>query len=258
MTESLEVPRLHGEFLGAIASGFVLGYLTSLLVNKKSRTSCSEVSEHPPPLSKLPEFAKHLRGNKNLQKVRLREWEDLVFRRENGWKGHDLIHNPEGKAVRILEYYWEPNEQELYGVVWFGPDCESHRGLCHGGSFTSVLDDIAGHIAFLAGDSPWFGATVTINVKLKKPILLGSILRVKGKVVAEGKKRRVTASLDSVEADGSTIQYATLEGLSIAGVRLVAEEGHLDDQVSSRKWETYTDDNGFTTICDTGWNKELF
>ena len=32
------------------------------------------------------------------------------------------------------------------GVVHFTPGAESHRGLCHGGAMTSVLDDVLGEI----------------------------------------------------------------------------------------------------------------
>lgn len=240
-----------------VVAGFVLGYVTSLWAGNKPKDQLrgEGISETPPHSSEHPNFAKALRKNKNLQKMSLREWEDAEWRRANGWQGHDLIHAQQGKAVRILEYYWDPKGSELTGVVWFGPDAESHRGLCHGGSFTSVMDDIAGHIAFFAGDSPWFGATVTINVKLKKPIKIGSILRVKGKVVVEGKKRKVTATLDLPGDDGSTVEYASLEGLSIAGVRLVAEDSHLDDNIARRKWETVIDDQGYTILRDSGWGE---
>jgi hypothetical protein len=34
-------------------------------------------------------------------------------------------------------------------------DIESHRGLCHGGAYTSLFDDFCGHISFISGNSPW-------------------------------------------------------------------------------------------------------
>ena len=71
-----------------------------------------------------------------LREVRMREWDDTEWRRSSGWKGRDLIHNPEGGGVRVLSYHWRPATKELVGVVWFGPDAESHRGLCHGGAMT--------------------------------------------------------------------------------------------------------------------------
>lgn len=179
-----------------------------------------------------------------LQEVRMREWDDPAWRSGSGWKGRDLCHNPSGTGVRVLRYYWRPQARELVGVVWFGPDCESHRGLCHGGAMTSLMDDVCGHTAFVNGDAPWSGATVQVNVSLKKPVRVGQILRVTGKVESvQGKKVRVTAVLD--DPDGATAAagaardpevYALLEGLSISGVRLASAKHMEDDAIAHRVW----------------------
>jgi acyl-coenzyme A thioesterase PaaI-like protein len=82
------------------------------------------------------------------------------------------------------------------GIVTFGPNCESHRGLCHGGAVTSVMGDILGHIAFIGGSVSWLGATVQVNTKLSKPVHVGQTLSVVGKItVSEWKKVFVTAKL---------------------------------------------------------------
>ena len=41
-----------------------------------------------------------------------------------------------------------PEAQVLEGVVRFNRGAESHRGLCHGGAVSSVLDDVLGHACF--------------------------------------------------------------------------------------------------------------
>lgn len=50
--------------------------------------------------------------------------------------------------MRVLAYALLDKEQErtlrLVGPAYFGPHAESHRGLCHGGSFCSVMDDAIG------------------------------------------------------------------------------------------------------------------
>ena len=92
----------------------------------------------------------------------LREWTDHKWRRDNGWKGTDLIHNLAGDGVRVLRYYWCDRDESLTGIVHFGPGAESHAGLCHGGSMTSVMDDVLGHCAFAASKGPWCGATVQV------------------------------------------------------------------------------------------------
>jgi hypothetical protein len=91
----------------------------------------------------LPEFARQLEDDKNWEKICLREWEDIEWRRANGWIGNDFCHNisssgsssSSSAAIRILNYYVDAATQtQMVGVVFFGPDAESHRGLCHGGT----------------------------------------------------------------------------------------------------------------------------
>ena len=44
------------------------------------------------------------------------------------------------KAVEMLQ----ARGLTLTGIVRFGPEAESHRGLCHGGAMTSLMDDLCG------------------------------------------------------------------------------------------------------------------
>ena len=165
----------------------------------------------------------------------MREWDDVQWRSKSGWKGRDLCHNVDGNAVRILSYYWRAETQELVGVVWFGPDAESHRGLCHGGAMTSLMDDVCGHTAFVSGVAPWCGATVQVNVSLKKPIKVGQVLRITGKVASVQKRKvKITAVLDDPSARGEV--YALLDGLSINGIRLASEKSQENDAIAQRHW----------------------
>ena len=115
------------------------------------------------PETTLPPWSRPYYGDTSgaYTRLRVREWSrDQNWRRRNGWHGRDLIHNPDGQAVRIIDYFVErlrQNEQGdvLVGVVYFGPECESHEGLCHGGSFTSVFDDLCGWVGFVFGSGPW-------------------------------------------------------------------------------------------------------
>lgn len=91
----------------------------------------------------LPSWAERLAQEPGQQRVLMREWEDEQWRTSNGWRGSDLIHG-RNSAVRVLAYFWNPEEQTLRGVVRFNQGSESHRGLCHGGAMTSVLDDVLG------------------------------------------------------------------------------------------------------------------
>ena len=111
----------------------------------------------------IPAWCKWLETSPVHRQLLLREWSDAKWRRANGWKGTDLIHNSAGNAVRILSYHWCDHDESLTGIVHFGPGAESHAGLCHGGSMTSVMDDVLGHTAFAASEGPWCGATVQVR-----------------------------------------------------------------------------------------------
>lgn len=122
---------------------------------------------------------------------------DHTYRQKQGWVGRDLIHDLYA-PVRILEYYVQyglneplPGLQQggvgtkLTGVVQFTRRAESHQGYCHGGSMTSVMDDVIGWNAFLVTGScrPWTGFTVQVNTNLVRPIPVGSVLLVQATIV---------------------------------------------------------------------------
>lgn len=60
----------------------------------------------------LPAWAEALSKQPGQQRVMMREWEDEPWRVAKGWKGSDLIHG-RNSAVRILAYFWHPEEQTL-------------------------------------------------------------------------------------------------------------------------------------------------
>ena len=166
-------------------------------------------------------------GNKRLH---YREWEDQQFRQKKGWHGQDLIHNQNSKAVCIKAYFWNEQEQTLTGIVEFGENAESHRGLAHGGAMTSAMDDVCGHACFMIGDGPWVGATVQVNCALKKPVKIGHTLKVTGKVESRtGRKVFIKGKLMNEHGE----VYVEMDGISIAGVNLSQE----NDEIANRKWD---------------------
>jgi acyl-coenzyme A thioesterase PaaI-like protein len=149
------------------------------------------------------------------------EWgpDAASYRRANGWLGHDLVHSARASGPRIVGYWVERATRTLVGIVRFGPGCESHRGLCHGGAMCSVLDDVLGHTAFIsdgAAKGPWSGATVQVNCKLKKACRVGAVMKVWGRV-RERKGRR--AFIDGgLEAEDGTV-HAVLDGVTVECTR---------------------------------------
>ena len=83
---------------------------------------------------------------------------------------------------------------------------------------TSVMDDVIGWTAFhVTGKCiAWSGFTAQVNVSLKRPIAVGSIVKIVGRVTRwEGRKVWVEATLIAVQDDESEIEHCTAEGLVI-------------------------------------------
>ncbi|KAJ1487058.1 hypothetical protein T484DRAFT_1787832 [Baffinella frigidus] len=209
-----------------------------------------------------PEWLKPLFADPKQRRLLLREWEDLEWRVAAGWRGRDLIHDPTGKGVRVLAYFWHAEEQSLTGIVHFGPDAESHRGLCHGGAMTSLMDDLCGHIAFLpnapvdgqnarvdgeaGARAPWCGCTAQVDVALKKPVKVGDVLKLSGTITGRETNKKglekvhVHAALTGEDAS----VYCDVKGLSITPVPMHT----IEDDVSRREWI-----EGERVLRDSGW-----
>ena len=92
------------------------------------------------------------------------EWEDQFYRKDKGWVGRDLVHDPDA-PVRIKHYYvnYGPGGggigTTLTGICFFSQAAESHQGYCHGGSFCSLMDDVVGWVSFCVTGKiqPWTG-----------------------------------------------------------------------------------------------------
>lgn len=158
-----------------------------------------------------------------LERVRLPEWDnDQAWRAANGFRGSDYAHGPDA-AVHIAGYYLDGVAggvgSRLIGAVHFGTGAESHRGLCHGGTMCTVMDDVVGWTGFCSTGSclAWSGFTVQINTKLSVPVAVGHWLRVDGTVVSvERRKVKIRARLTTPAADGrDEIVHCEADGLVV-------------------------------------------
>lgn len=155
--------------------------------------------------------------------------DDGDYRSSNGWKGSDLCH-ASTSPVRISHYRVRyPADSAagggvgtiLTGLAHFTPRAESHAGHCHGGSMTSVMDDVIGWTAFVVSGEcrPWSGFTAQVNVTLRKPITVGSYLKIEGRVTrCDGRKVWIAARLVAVGGDDGgegEVVHCTAEGLAI-------------------------------------------
>jgi acyl-coenzyme A thioesterase PaaI-like protein len=147
------------------------------------------------------------------------------YRQGNGWQGNDFIHSV-NSAVRIIEYvvfdklndesnpHVDVDEENmryiLVGLVHYTPAAESHKGYCHGGSMTAVMDDVLGWAGFCCDPDhtdgpvivPWSGFTVQVDCSLRKPIPVNAMLKVTACVVKkEGRKIFVKGNISDPESN---------------------------------------------------------
>lgn len=126
----------------------------------------------------LPQWYDSLLSIEN--RVDVREWYDEEWRNtEGGFSGVDFCHSPSA-SVRILDYFILSNKNndvedndnnnnfKLVGAVHFSNKCESHRGLCHGGTFCAVMDDAIGWMGFCVTGTarPWLVIIIIIIIAI--------------------------------------------------------------------------------------------
>mmetsp|Transcript_7821 Transcript_7821/g.11969 ORF Transcript_7821/g.11969 Transcript_7821/m.11969 type:complete len:217 (+) Transcript_7821:310-960(+) len=161
------------------------------------------------------------------ERVVVKEWESSTFRSTEGWRGCDLIHH-KNSPVRVIDYFVKYGKGEnidgnrggvgttLTGIVHFTSRAESHQGYCHGGSMTSVFDDVIGWTGFMATGHcrPWTGFTVQINTSLRKPIPVDTWLLVSG-AITKVERRKITISAKLMDPTNDDAIHAEGDGLVV-------------------------------------------
>eukprot|EP01036_Dinobryon_divergens_P030140 gene30140-39337_t len=170
-----------------------------------------------------------LKSNYQGTVVTLREWKDEEWRKDpsgGGFSGTDFCHS-KSSAVQIQEYLLFSKSDShllsksceleypfLIGAAFFNEKCESHRGLCHGGTFCALMDDAIGWMGFcFSGEvRPWCGYTVQVNTALKKAVKIGSVLKLESWVARREGKRKIWISSRLVDPESGDI-HCEGEGL---------------------------------------------
>lgn len=117
--------------------------------------------------------------------------------------GMNWVHGaPEDRRLWI-EYYADAHAKKMVGVAVFDDRAVGHPGYAHGGAIASVLDDILGTTAWLAGDKVF---SANLSVDFRKHVPLRSFVRVDAQVNrVEGRKVyagcRLTSSPDVLHAE---------------------------------------------------------
>lgn len=175
----------------------------------------------------LPSWFDVLKLRTNVKVVFVDEWANEAGRENRGFLGVDFCHS-RNASVRIIEYLLvspslaitenvETNISDfpkLIGPVYFSKKCESHKGLCHGGSMCAVMDDAIGWMGFCVSGivRPWSGFTVQVNTSLKKAVCVGSTLKLEAWVNRIDGSRKFWISCRLVNVDNGDI-HCEAEGL---------------------------------------------
>jgi hypothetical protein len=101
------VSALAGAFLGTYL-GYCVGRSQAILAHV-------ETQEAPWEKENAPVWLRGMFDCQDIPRVFLREWEDGEWRKDNGWKGRDLIHNPDSQAVVVRAYFWCEVTETLTG-----------------------------------------------------------------------------------------------------------------------------------------------
>lgn len=193
----------------------------------------------------LPVWFQELSQHPEAKPLNVQEWVDEEWRvKEGGFQGYDFCHSRQA-AVRVVDYIMLPagngmtdakqekdvnvhslgsekgsTEQffpRLVGVAYFSPRAESHRGLCHGGSFCALMDDIIGWLGFCTSGEvrPWSGYTVQVNTALRKPVKVGSVLRLEAWVDRKEGNRKYWIKSKLIDHDSGEV-HCEGDGLFLA------------------------------------------
>jgi acyl-coenzyme A thioesterase PaaI-like protein len=166
----------------------------------------------------LPDWFTELQKDPTYELMEVKEWRDEEGRKDDGFSGIDFCHSKYA-SVRIMEYLIHSPElvadenmssttqteffPRLIGAAHFTPRAESHRGLCHGGSFCALMDDVIGWMGFCVSGKvkPWSGYTVQVNTSLLKSVKVNQILKLEAWVQRrEGKRKHwIEAQLTNPE-----------------------------------------------------------
>ena len=81
--------------------------------------------------------------------------------------------------------FYELENGQLLAVFRVMDEHQSYPGRLHGGITTAILDETIGRAIMMTTDSNTFGVTVELNVRYKKPVPLGTELKVVSRITSD-------------------------------------------------------------------------
>lgn len=98
--------------------------------------------------------------------------------------------------------FYELENGELLAVFRPGEGHQSYPGRLHGGIISTIIDETIGRAIMVAHPDRYWGVTVDISIRFKKPVPLDRELRVIGRITKDS-KRMFEGTGELLLADGS-------------------------------------------------------
>ena len=114
------------------------------------------------------------------------------------------LKNPFG----LYTAFYELENGELLAVFTPREEHQSYPGRLHGGIVSTILDETIGRAVMIQHDHEFWGVTMEITVRFRKPVPLGRELHVLGRITRDSKKIFEGAG-EIVLADGTVAAEAS-------------------------------------------------
>ena len=88
----------------------------------------------------------------------------------------------------LYTFFYELENGELLAVFKPREEHQGYPGRLHGGMVSTILDETMGRAIMISHDHEFWGVTVEIAVRFKKPVPLEEELRVVGRITRDSKR----------------------------------------------------------------------
>lgn len=137
--------------------------------------------------------------------------------------------------------FYELENGELLAIFTPRAEHQSYPGRLHGGIISTILDETIGRAIMISHKDAYWGVTVEISVKFRKPVPLEEELRVIGRITRDS-KRMFEGTGELLLADGSIAAEAQGKYLKMELEKIA------DFDADEQQWEVRTSSSDPTYV----------
>jgi len=124
--------------------------------------------------------------------------------------------------------FYETDANELVALINPSEQHQGYPGRMHGGIATTILDETIARSICNGKDEQLWGVTLELKTRFRKPVPLGQVLKVVGRVTSEG-TRSFEGTGEIVLPDGQIAVSAEGKYLKVNIERITNQQGVDDD-----------------------------